>query len=111
MTGRKCPITQTSKARCEAGDFHLVHGEADFRIKLDIEEVSAAKMRVSLRFSRPDRFGIDANLNPGRTRVPGIKCQLPLDVFEIATDASDHHVPRAELGSGVPGLEKLLGHF
>src|SRR5262245_23191014 len=77
---------------------------------LHIEELRTAKVRVSLRFSRPDRFGINANLNPGFTGVLWIKYQLSMDVFEVASDVRDHHVPCAELRGSMSRLEKPLSH-
>jgi hypothetical protein len=91
--------------------FNLVPSEGNFGMMFHIEEVRTAKVRVSLRLSRPEGFGIDANFNPGFTRVLWIKYQLSLDVFEVATDTSHHHVPGAELSSRVSGLEKPLRHL
>jgi hypothetical protein len=46
-----------------ACDFDLIAFECDPRMILDIEKISAAKVRVTLRLPRPDRRGVDGYLS------------------------------------------------
>src|SRR6266849_3730205 len=46
-----------------ASDFYLIACECDPWVMLDIQKISAAEMRVTLRLSRPDCSGIDRDVS------------------------------------------------
>jgi hypothetical protein len=46
-----------------ACDFDLIACECDPRMILNIQKISAAEVRVTLRLSRPDRRGIDCHVS------------------------------------------------
>src|SRR5256886_8900330 len=46
-----------------ACDFHLIACKRDPRMMLDIQKISTAEVRVTLRLSRPDCSGIDGHVS------------------------------------------------
>jgi hypothetical protein len=55
--------------------FDLIAFECDPRMMLDIQKISAAEVRVTLRLSRPDRRGIDCHVSRRLGGILGIEDQ------------------------------------
>src|SRR5439155_9483290 len=84
--------------------------EGDLGEFLHVEKVAAAQMSVALRLARPNRRRVDRYLDGGQAWSFRIEIQRAMHVLEGATNVSHHHVPRPELGGGMPWLECPLRH-
>src|SRR6266536_1460538 len=66
--------------------------------------------RSAVLLAGPDLGGIDLTLERGVQRAVPVELDGAVDVFEEPAHPGDHHVPRAELGLGVAGLEDPSGY-
>jgi hypothetical protein len=92
---------------------HLTHRaarEGYLREELDVEEVGAAEMGISIWLPAPQTSSVDRSLDPGRLRQTRIKLKTAVHVLEMASHMGDHHVPDAELGSGVSRFKGPSSH-
>jgi hypothetical protein len=84
--------------------------ERDLRVVGDVEEVGAAQMLIAGRLAGPDARRVDLAFEGRVEAVVPVELELPVDVLEQAAHPGDHHVPGAELGFGVTGLEHPARH-
>src|SRR4051812_15269697 len=84
--------------------------EADPRVMFDVEEVGAAQVLVALRLAAPEPGGVDLAREARIQTVGLVELECAVDVLEVAAHPGDHHVPRAELGRGVPRFEQPGRH-
>src|ERR671919_114003 len=84
--------------------------EPDRGMAVDVEEIGAAQVGVTVGFARPDCCGVDLPFEQGLHGVLGVELQPSVDVGEHATHPGDHHVAGAERGGGVTGFEDPSAH-
>jgi len=89
-----------------AEQLHVAAAKSDGRIMFNVEEISAAQMRVAIRLAGPQRAGIDFDFNRGALRACGIEGQPAVDIFEVPADVRDHHVTYTEFRGRMPGFEE-----
>lgn len=68
---------------------------------LDVEEVRATEVGISIRLPAPQTAGVDGRLDPGRLGRTRIELETAVHALEVSSHMSDHHVPDAECGGGV----------
>ena len=86
--------------------FHFAAAKSDGRIMFNVEEISAAQMRVANRLARPQCAGVDFDFNRGVLRACGIEGKLAVDILEVPADVRDHHVAHTEFRGRVPRFEE-----
>ena len=97
-------------ARADARLLGEATAEADLRMVLDIEEVSAPEVLVASRLASPDPRRGDLPLKRRLSTTIEVELEAPVDVLEQAPHPGDHHVAGAKLGLGVSRLEDPSGH-
>jgi hypothetical protein len=94
-----------------ANEDDLIAAEPDLRKILYIQKVRAAQVIVTHRFASPDLARIDDDLY-GRAAWPvRIEVERAVNIFEVSTHVSDHHMPGAEFGGGVPRFKSPFSHI
>lgn len=73
---------------------------------LHVEKIGALQMRVPFRLSGPKGLGVDDRLDSGSSGVGRVKFQGAVNVFEVSTDPSHHHMARAKFSGRVPGFKR-----
>src|SRR5262249_23639123 len=94
--------------RAQDGDLAAL--ERDARITLDVQEVRAPQMGVTLRLPRPDGCRIDGDLDVADPRIVRIEFEGALDLLEVPAHRRHHHVPHAESSRRMARLESPLAH-
>src|SRR5919106_6005108 len=91
-------------------DLHLIAGEGNLRVGFHIQKVCASQVVVPFFHPRPQCACINLYLDGGSVWACRIKYKRAVNVFEVSTDVSHHHVPGAKLGGGVSGLKSPSSH-
>src|SRR2546430_4705647 len=88
----------------------LIALEGYLGMVLDIKKVRAPQMVIAFLYSGPNVPSIDLHVNRRVARALRIKLQRAVNILEVSTDVSHHHVPGAKLSRGVPRLESPFSH-
>ena len=94
--------------RAGAAGLDALRLEGDGRVIGGIEEVVAAQMAVALRVLRRDPVDVDPDVGFHRAHVLAVVLDRAGDRAELAADGRHHHVPHAEIGGGVRGIDGPL---
>ena len=75
-----------------------------------IQEIGAAEMIVSLRLAGPDSFSVYDCLDGRLFRIVGIELETAMNILEVATNISDHHVPSPKLRRRMSRFKTPFSH-
>src|SRR4051795_6737180 len=86
----------------------LGRGELDGRVDLDVEEVGAAQVRVTVLVARVHAVRVDRQMDAAVRRVLLVEVHLAAVHLELATDVDDHGVLRREAQAAVGGVDLVV---
>src|SRR5215475_3041165 len=80
------------------------------RILIYIQKITTSQVSITVQLSSPEASSVNSNGNRRILQVHGIEFESAVYIFEMSTDVSDHHVPRAKFSRRVSRLECPFCH-
>src|SRR5690606_17982412 len=87
------------------GLLDLGGGEGDLRVLVQLQEVTAAQVGVTIGVARVDAVGLDRHRGARLARVGAVDGGGAGELVERAADLGDHRVPGHEAQAGVRGVQ------